>query len=108
MIYVNKIHRLRFNEQKERKQDKMVFTHLKELNLHSVNCYCVSKLSNWLKKDIFYLFIFSFLFLFFPLQILVYCINVYFYQLLLSEGPYYDKMYCLLEQLQYFVLFLYL
>ena len=38
----------------------------------------------------------------------MYCINVYYNQLLLGEGPYYGKMYCLLEQLQYYFLFLYL
>ena len=39
---MTKIHRLRFNEQKERKRDKNGINTSKKLNLHSAHCYLLS------------------------------------------------------------------
>ena len=45
---MTKIHRLRFNEQKEGKRDKNGINTSKKLNLHLVHCYLLSvSVSNW-------------------------------------------------------------
>ena len=54
---MTKIHRLRFNEQKEGKRDKNGINTSKKLNLHLVHCYLLSvSVSNFyhgLKKGMY-------------------------------------------------------